>query len=87
MGQFCNQGGRAEPLYELLREQLGERLPAWMAKGESGDLRWESASCLSMCGGGPNAVIYPEDVAFNHLDKSTLEAIINALKAGEDLPK
>ncbi len=73
MGQYCNQRGQAEPLYSKMTELLGERGPAWAAKGP---VRWEIATCLDMCGAGPNLVVYPEDVAHNHLDVPSLEIIV-----------
>jgi (2Fe-2S) ferredoxin len=73
MGQYCNRGGQAEPLYNRLTELLGERRPAWSA---TGPVRWEIATCLSMCGAGPNLVVYPDDMACNHLDIATLEAVV-----------
>jgi (2Fe-2S) ferredoxin len=74
MGAFCNQSERAEPLYERLRQELGDPMPAFMARGKP--IHWETASCLSMCGAGPNLIVYPEDIAFNHLTLEKLEAII-----------
>ena len=76
MGAFCNQGNRAEPLYDCLTRILGERGPAWATKGP---IRWEIANCLDMCGAGPNLIIYPGEDCHNHLDKATLEAIVEAL--------
>jgi NADH:ubiquinone oxidoreductase subunit E len=73
MGAYCNRGGQAEPLYEILRQALGEIGPAWTSKKA---VRWEIANCLSMCGTGPNLVIYPEDVAINHLDEKQLATIL-----------
>jgi (2Fe-2S) ferredoxin len=77
MGQYCNRGGQAEPLYEMLRQRLGEPGPAWSAPNKR--LRWEIANCLSMCGAGPNLVIYPERVDHHYVDEATLEAILQKL--------
>jgi NADH:ubiquinone oxidoreductase subunit E len=74
MGAYCNRGGQAEPLYNILRQRLGELVPAW---GSKKPLRWEIANCLSMCGAGPNLVIYPEDAAVNYLDEKQLAAILD----------
>ncbi len=76
MGAYCNRGGQAEPLYEMLRKALGEIGPAWTSKSP---VRWEIANCLSMCGAGPNMIVYPEDIAYNHLDEKQLAEILNAL--------
>ena len=74
MGQYCNRGGQAEPLYEMLRQRLGELGPAWSAPNKR--LRWEIANCLSMCDDGPNLVIYPENTCYHHLSASLLEQIL-----------
>ncbi len=73
MGQHCNQGGRAEPFYERLRQAFGEIAPAW---GAPRPVRWEIANCLSMCDDGPNLVIYPERICYHHLDQELLDRII-----------
>ncbi|NLX08582.1 MAG: (2Fe-2S) ferredoxin domain-containing protein [Chloroflexi bacterium] len=73
MGPFCNQGGRAERFYARLREVLGDPMPAFMARGP---VTWETANCLSMCGAGPNLIVYPEDIVYNFLDDETLEQVI-----------
>lgn len=74
MGQYCNLLGQSEPLYERLREELGDPLPPFMARHRP--VTWETATCLSMCGGGPNLIVYPEEIVFNHLDADTLEQVI-----------
>lgn len=76
MGQYCNHGGHAAPLYDRLCQELGEPKPAFMTRGQP--VSWETANCLSMCGGGPNLVVYPDDVAYNHLDLDALEQVIEA---------
>lgn len=76
MGQYCNRSGQAEPLYARLEALLGERGPAWLAKGP---VRWEIATCLSMCGGGPNLIVYPGETVYNHLDLDTLDRVVRAL--------
>lgn len=35
-----------------------------------------TATCLSMCGAGPNLIVYPEDDVHNKIDADKLEAII-----------
>ena len=47
MGPHCNVSGRAEPLYDRLKAELGDPCPAFMARGAD---HWEIANCLSMCG-------------------------------------
>lgn len=72
MGEYCNLGRRADKLYKtlqpLITEMNGGTYPPC--------IKLETARCLSMCGQGPNLVIYPEDAAFNQLDEVTLEQII-----------
>jgi len=78
MGPHCNVGGRAEPLYERLRAEWGDPRPAFMARGP---VTWEIANCLSLCGGGPNLVIYPDEEWHHQLDADTLERVIAALRS------
>lgn len=73
MGEFCNQGGRADDLYERLRQELGDPVPAFMARGP---VTWEIANCLSMCGAGPNVIIYPGEICYHAVDVELLEDII-----------
>src|SRR5947209_8127037 len=79
MGAYCNRGGQAEPLYEMLRQRLGEIMPAWTARDKM--LRWEIANCLSMCGAGPNIVVYPEDTAHHYVDEAALDRLLQELIA------
>lgn len=74
MGQHCNQGKRAEPFYERLRQALGEIGPAWSSPKR---VRWEIANCLSMCDDGPNLVVYPVGTCHHHLDETLLEQILH----------
>ncbi len=76
MGQYCNQGGQAEPLHDCLTRLLGERGPAWTMKGP---VKWEIANCLSMCGAGPNLIVYPGEICYTHVDEKTLEHVVTGL--------
>lgn len=71
-GQFCNMGRRADKLLKRLEvvvdELNGDHYPK--------PVKLEIATCLSMCGAGPNMVIYPAGVVFNGVDETALEAII-----------
>ncbi len=62
MGEYCNLGRRADKLYKQLQPALIGQ-PCY---------KLETARCLSMCGSGPNLVIYPEDLVFNRLDEGKL---------------
>jgi (2Fe-2S) ferredoxin len=73
MGAHCNAGGRAIPLYERLRAELGDPLPGFMARGP---VHWEIANCLSMCGAGPNLIVYPDETEYHTLDRESLEQVI-----------
>jgi (2Fe-2S) ferredoxin len=73
MGPHCNHNRQAEPLYERLRQELGDPRPAFMARTP---VTWEIANCLNMCDEGPNLVVYPEKIIYHALDLDTLEAII-----------
>ena len=74
MGQYCNRSGQAEPLYERLRDLLGDIGPAWAA---TGPIRWEIANCLSMCGAGPNLIVYPDGADYHRVDTAALNRIID----------
>ncbi|MBZ0296909.1 MAG: (2Fe-2S) ferredoxin domain-containing protein [Anaerolineae bacterium] len=72
MGAYCNMDRRAKKLYPRLQalvdELNGDTYPP--------PIKLEIATCLSMCGAGPNLMIYPEALAFNDLDEATLERIV-----------
>jgi (2Fe-2S) ferredoxin len=73
-GQFCNMGRRADQLLKRLEPLLdainGDQYPK--------PVKLEIANCLSMCGAGPNIVIYPEGVVCNGVNETMLEAIVDA---------
>ncbi len=65
-------GRRADNLSKRLEAALdeinGDQYPR--------PVKLEIANCLSMCGAGPNLVIYPEGALFSHLDDAALEVVI-----------
>jgi (2Fe-2S) ferredoxin len=71
MGEYCNMGRRADAIFRVLNPLVNEHnrdLP------RSARVRFETARCLSMCGKGPNCVVYPDDRAYSRLDpESALE--------------
>ena len=71
-GQYCNMGRRADKLLKrlevLVDEFNGDQYPK--------PVKLEIANCLSMCGAGPNIVIYPEGVICNGVDEKMLDAIV-----------
>ena len=73
-GQYCNMGRRADKLLKVLEPLLDEVNGDQYPK----PVKLEIANCLSMCGAGPNIVIYPEGVVCNGVDETMLEAIVNA---------
>lgn len=83
LGIHCNQGKNAEPLAERLTQQFGDPVPAFMARQP---VTWEAASCLSMCGLGPNMVVYPEGEAYHALDLAALERLLDEYLHPENQP-
>ncbi|MCA0452916.1 MAG: (2Fe-2S) ferredoxin domain-containing protein [Chloroflexi bacterium] len=71
-GQYCNMGRRADKVLkrlEVLVDDInGDQYPK--------PVKLEIANCLSMCGAGPNLVIYPEGAVFNGVDETQLDAIV-----------
>ena len=78
MGAFCNMSGRAKPLYRELETAVNE-----MNDGDmfAGPLKLEVANCLSMCGVGPNLMLYPQAQAVNELDMEKLVQVLAELRA------
>lgn len=72
MGTYCNMDRRAAKLYPVLQALLDE------INGEAYPplVKLETANCLSMCGAGPNLLLYPDALAFNHLDEAELRRIV-----------
>ena len=77
-GQYCNIGRRADRLYQRLEAAVNDinrdQYPRL--------IKLEIANCLSMCGAGPNLVLYPEGIAFNHIDDEALEQFISIYLSG-----
>ena len=78
MGQYCNMGGRAKPLHRQLDDAVFEINDGDMF---TGPVKLEVANCLSMCGAGPNLMLYPDAQAINGLDAEKLGRIIEQLAA------
>jgi (2Fe-2S) ferredoxin len=72
-GQYCNIGRRADKLCQILETALSEINGDQYSK----PIKLEIANCLSMCGAGPNLVVYPQGTAFNHMDENALEELID----------
>lgn len=72
-GQYCNMGRRADKLLKrlevLVDEVNGDQYPK--------PVKLEIANCLSMCGAGPNLVIYPQGVVCNGVEESMLDSIVD----------
>lgn len=71
-GPYCNLGRRADRLCQRLEAALdeinGDQYPR--------PVKLETANCLSMCGAGPNLVLYPDGKVFNHVEETALGPII-----------
>ena len=71
-GQYCNMGRRTDKILKRLEPMIdainGDQYPK--------PVKLEIANCLSMCGAGPNMVIYPEGVICNGVDESMLDGIV-----------
>ncbi len=70
MGEFCNLSRRSDKLLKQLQPMIAE------ANANGANLKLETARCLTMCGAGPNLVIYPDNLVFNQLDEAKLKALI-----------
>ncbi len=71
-GQYCNMSRRADALCKRLETLLddinGDQYPK--------PVKLEIANCLSMCGAGPNLIIYPAGKVFNAVTIDLLDEII-----------
>ncbi|MDX1992676.1 MAG: (2Fe-2S) ferredoxin domain-containing protein [bacterium] len=71
-GQYCNAGRRADALLKILEPAVdaanGDDYPR--------PCKLEIANCLSLCGAGPNLIVYPEKVIYNQVDEARLREII-----------
>lgn len=80
-GVYCNLGDRADALHEQLQATATALNDAHDAAGkwnEPRPLGVKVATCLDMCGAGPNAVPHPGHHIANHLDAATLHQFIQA---------
>lgn len=72
-GQYCNMDGRADKLLKRLQTAVDEINGDQYPK----PVKLEIANCLSMCGAGPNVVVYPEDEIFNHVTEAMLDEMVD----------
>lgn len=81
-GQYCNLGRRSDTLYkrldEMVRDLNGDAYPP--------RIKLETANCLSMCGAGPNLIIYPDGLVCNHTDDKVLAQVVEPHLRGTDEP-
>jgi (2Fe-2S) ferredoxin len=70
-GQFCNIDRRGDKNLAAVEEALANRSPE-----EAVAVKVTTANCLSMCGAGPNAVLYPGNKAFNGLTPQGAQALV-----------
>jgi (2Fe-2S) ferredoxin len=71
-GQYCNMSRRADTILKVLEPQIdalnGDAYPR--------PVKLEIANCLSMCGAGPNVVIYPEPTVLNDVSADDVPGIL-----------
>lgn len=79
-GVYCNESRRADknlaclqPLVDALN--AGEYPPP---------IKIETATCLSMCGAGPNLIIYPGEIICNGVDEHQISRIVEQHLRGEE---
>src|SRR5689334_7889284 len=77
MGEFCNMDRRSAKLLPKLQTMLDEINQQNEGHPEKPFLKLETARCLSMCGAGPNCVIYPEDIVTNGLNEAKLIRMVD----------
>lgn len=73
-GEYCNLGYRSDALIPRLQAAV-DAANATRTDGPP-CASFRTANCLSMCGKGPNLVVYPEDDVYNALDAARLETLI-----------
>lgn len=71
-GQYCNMSRRADAILKklepLIDELNGDQYPK--------PIKLEIANCLSMCGAGPNIMIYPQGIACNGLTEADIPTLV-----------
>jgi (2Fe-2S) ferredoxin len=71
-GQYCNMSRRADAILKILEPQIdalnGDAYPR--------PIKLEIANCLSMCGAGPNVVIYPGPIVLSQVSPEQVEPIV-----------
>lgn len=72
-GVNCNQNRRADKILQQVEPLIADLNAAPSAPR----FKLEIAQCLSMCGGGPNAIIYPDRLVLNDL---TPERLVNVIR-------
>lgn len=71
-GVYCNQDRRADKNFQKLKPHL-----------DALGVKYEIASCLSMCGAGPNLIVYPGKVICNHVTEDDIPRIVDDHLSGE----
>jgi (2Fe-2S) ferredoxin len=67
---------RAAKLLPTLQAMLDELNAQNAVHPDKPFLKLETARCLSMCGAGPNCVIYPEDIVTHGLNDEKLRRMV-----------
>ncbi|NWF69799.1 MAG: (2Fe-2S) ferredoxin domain-containing protein [Chloroflexi bacterium] len=76
MGEYCNLDRRAAKLLPILQTLIDDLNTRRADDAQTPTLKLETARCLSMCGAGPNCVIYPEDIVTNGLSEDKLRRMV-----------
>ena len=69
-GQYCSLDEQAQKNLAYLKELLEEH-------GLADDVEIEITECMSMCGAGPNMILYPDDIVFHFVDEDEVERIVD----------
>lgn len=72
-GVYCNEGRRADHLLKVLTPLV----EAHNGEGSLPQIKIETANCLSMCGAGPNIMVYPEQEIYNRVQTADLPRILS----------
>lgn len=72
-GQYCNIDRRADRFLKRLQERIDQI----NSSRDALPIKLETANCMSMCGIGPNMMLFPQAMLFNELDDDEVERVID----------
>jgi NADP-reducing hydrogenase subunit HndC len=70
-GVSCGPNGGAE-IAEILKQAVKDA-------GLSQTIRVSRSQCLALCKKGPNVLLFPDNICFNHVDKASIPAILEKI--------